>query len=891
MRRLRDLPLRQKLLLIIVVTSLVPLLLVAAGIFAYELTTVQERIEHELAELTAFVGANSAASLAFQDADAAQGILSTLAARPAIVAGAIYGEGGDLFASYLRADRRDALIPRRAPPPGRTLEAGQTEWTSPIVQKGLRLGTLYLRADAEVVHVRLTRYAGIVLVVMVALGGGAFLLFAMFRRLLSDPILGLAGVARRVSEEQNFSLRASKHSEDEIGLLTDTFNTMFARIQQREKELTEINLTLEERVATRTRELRETEEQFRASFEQAAVGMAQVAPDGRWLRVNQKLCDIVGYTREELLRLTFQDITHPSDLEADLEYVRQMLAGEIQSYDMEKRYLRRDRSIVWINLTVALTRQPSGAPKYFISVVEDITERKRAEHRLATQYAVTRILAEADTLATAAANGLQAIGESAGWDFGAIWIVDRPARLLRCQNVWHAPSANVDAFEQATRQRTFPCGTGLPGRVWASGKPAWIADVVKDSNFPRAPVAAAAGLHGAVAFPILLGGEILGVIEFFSREVREPENDLLEMFGAIGSQIGQFVERKRTREALAHERDLLQALMNNIPDNIYFKDAASRFTRINQAQARLLGVTDPRDAIGKTDFDYFEHAPEAFADEQRILQSGQPLIGKLERVRSGSGEYRWVSTTKVAIAGKDGRPVGLVGITRDVTELEAARKALERTAADLVRSNTELEQLAYAASHDLQEPLRMVVSYLQLIERRYKGKLGQEADEFIHFAVDGATRMQRLINDLLDYSRVGTRAKSFQPVNCAAVLKIVLANLKIAIEESGAKITHEPMPVVGGDEAQLTRVFQNLIANAIKYRGNGIGIDPQYVNRIFVIFQRLHPRDKYEGTGIGLAVCKRIVERHGGRIWVESKPGRGSTLFFSIPEQGETTHE
>jgi light-regulated signal transduction histidine kinase (bacteriophytochrome) len=233
-------------------------------------------------------------------------------------------------------------------------------------------------------------------------------------------------------------------------------------------------------------------------------------------------------------------------------------------------------------------------------------------------------------------------------------------------------------------------------------------------------------------------------------------------------------------------------------------------------------------------------------------------------------------------------------------------ETLARQAQELARSNAELEQFAYVASHDLQEPLRMVASYVQLLKRRYQGKLDADADDFIAYAVNGAARMQRMINDLLAYSRVNTRGKPFELTNCEAVLGQALANLQMAIVESGARVTHTPLPTVMADKTQLMQVFQNLIGNAIKYHGdrppeihigvehqnseilfsvrdNGIGIDPQCAERIFVVFQRLHSQEEYPGTGIGLAICRKIVERHGGRIWVESQPGKGATFYFTIP--------
>ncbi|MFC2071827.1 ATP-binding protein [Chloroflexota bacterium] len=233
-----------------------------------------------------------------------------------------------------------------------------------------------------------------------------------------------------------------------------------------------------------------------------------------------------------------------------------------------------------------------------------------------------------------------------------------------------------------------------------------------------------------------------------------------------------------------------------------------------------------------------------------------------------------------------------------ITERKQAEEAL-------VRSNAELEQFAYIASHDLQEPLRMVTSYTQLLEKRYKDRLDADAHDFIGYAVDGATRMQRMINDLLTYSRVGTQGKDSLPTHCEDVLSQVAVNLKLAIEESGALVTHDPLPTVMADESQLVQLFQNLISNAIRYRNresprihvsaeqkgdewffsvsdNGIGIESQYFDRIFQVFQRLHS-GSHRGSGIGLAVCRKIIERHGGRIWVESEIGKGSTFYFTIP--------
>jgi light-regulated signal transduction histidine kinase (bacteriophytochrome) len=321
------------------------------------------------------------------------------------------------------------------------------------------------------------------------------------------------------------------------------------------------------------------------------------------------------------------------------------------------------------------------------------------------------------------------------------------------------------------------------------------------------------------------------------------------------------------------------------------------------------------------------------------------------RIITHNGEERWIEHLCGNVFASDGRWLGQRSNNRDITDRKRIEDALRRSheeledrvelrtrelkqsneqlaaeveerrraeaaltlrSQELARSNAELEQFAYVASHDLQEPLRMVASYMQLLEARYKEKLDSDAREFIGFAVDGAKRMRVLIDDLLAYSRVATRGQPFQPTDCQKVLKTVLGNLGMAIQESSAHITHDPLPTVMGDSTQLAQLFQNLISNAIKFRrdavpevhlhaeprgslwcisvkDNGIGIEPNHFARIFQLFQRLHSRGTYPGTGIGLAICKKIVERHGGSIWVESQPGQGTTFFFTIPMKGESS--
>ncbi|MEW6418146.1 MAG: ATP-binding protein [Nitrospirota bacterium] len=359
-------------------------------------------------------------------------------------------------------------------------------------------------------------------------------------------------------------------------------------------------------------------------------------------------------------------------------------------------------------------------------------------------------------------------------------------------------------------------------------------------------------------------------------------------------------------EPLTRPEDIQRAVLNILDDfdvekaqlektqkatfNI-LDDFSTEKLRLEDTQRAVLNILEDSDIeksqLEKTQKATFNILEDFSAEKLRLEDTQRALLNILDDLNQSSEDLRKA---------------------HDALEVRVAERTseLRQRTEELARSNAELEQFAYVASHDLQEPLRMISSYVQLIERRYKGKLDRDANEFINFASEGASRMQRMINDLLAYSRVGTRGKRFETVNLEAILAQALDNLQLAIKEKNAIVTHDPLPVAFGDSGQLTQVFQNLIDNAIKFCGeerpevhvsaelkgnecvcsvqdNGIGIDPEFINRLFLLFQRLHTRKEYPGTGLGLAICKRIVERHGGKIWVESWPDQGSTFYFKIP--------
>ena len=417
------------------------------------------------------------------------------------------------------------------------------------------------------------------------------------------------------------------------------------------------------------------------------------------------------------------------------------------------------------------------------------------------------------------------------------------------------------------------------------------------------------GVVSLAVVPVFVDQEWWGFIGFDEcRREREWTAVEVDALAVAAGLFGASTQHREAEQALWQSQETYRLLAENVSDIVWQTDAEGNFTYMSPA-VREFGY-EPEELLGWHFTDILRPEDQGRFLELFVQDLESPAAHRYElRARAKDGSWFWLDVS-VSYQVEDGIAVAMQGIARNIHERKLAEARLERLMSDLARSNTELEQFAYVASHDLQEPLRMVASYVQLLERRYQGKLDQDANEFIGFAVDGANRMQRLINDLLAYSRVGTQGKAFQPVPMAGALHAALSNLQVAVTESAAEVTQAELPTVTGDESQLVQLLQNLVANAIKFHGeapprihltaeqgkgewlfrvqdNGIGIDPRYAARIFVIFQRLHTRQQYAGTGIGLALCKRIVDRHRGRIWVESTPGQGSAFCFTIPEIGD----
>lgn len=428
--------------------------------------------------------------------------------------------------------------------------------------------------------------------------------------------------------------------------------------------------------------------------------------------------------------------------------------------------------------------------------------------------------------------------------------------------------------------------------------------------------------HQGSLVRISLLGVVLTVAGYFVGAPKVSASEELLERGAALIAIGlvswvgwQLVESVETAQQLRVDSCLRQvaeeaatffrSMVDYVPIGISRTDLSGQFVFVNEEFCKMFG-TSADELLGKTPEDV---VPQFAADQsgtinRRVLEQAQ-TEERIERVKLGEQEL-FMKVVRAPVKDSQGRVIGLQAVWLDVTELQKTQNRLERYTQNLERSNVDLQQFAYVASHDLQEPLRAVSSYCQLIEKHYSERLDERALRWLQFTVNGARRMQTLVRDLLAYARVDNKAESWITVDSYAICRLAVENLSQSINEAGAEVSVGKLPIVWADASQLEALFQNLIGNAVKFRGdrpprisisaervdhgwqfavrdNGIGIKPEFRERIFEIFKRLESQERYSGTGIGLAICKRIVERYGGRIWVKSQFGHGSTFYFTLP--------
>jgi PAS domain S-box-containing protein len=606
----------------------------------------------------------------------------------------------------------------------------------------------------------------------------------------------------------------------------------------------------------------------RSLLEASLDPLVTISAQGKITDVNEASVRATGVPREQLIGTDFSDcFTEPEKAHAGYEQV--FSQGFVKDYPLAIRHISGRSMDVLYN--AAVYKDDTGQVAGVFAAARDITERKRAEEKAAQNQERFKLIFDSIPVGVALAR------QHPDGRFERV-VNDAHLRicgLTREQDQIPGIYLKITHPEDAARQVEL-------GRQLDNGRDG---QMTMEKRYLRP--------DGAVVW-----------VAFTFQRQHCADGSIEELTTVV-----DISERKRVEESLrvanAYNRSLLEASL----DPLVTIGPSGKITDVNAAVEVVTGRARA-DLIGSDFCNYFTEPEKARAGYLQVFSEGLVQDYALE-LRHDDGHITSVLYNASVYRDEAGKVVGVFAAARDITERKRAEEKIKGYMEDLRRSNQELEHFAYVASHDLQEPLRTVSSFSQLLGERYRGRLDADADDFIAFIVDGAARMQTLINDLLTFSRVGTRGSPFAPVAGGEILQAALGNLDAAIADSGAIITHDPLPTVLADPTQMTQLFQNLCGNAIKFRrpgqtpqihvsaarqdgawqfnvrDNGVGIDPKYFDRIFIIFQRLHGREEYPGTGIGLAICKKIVERHGGRIWVESEPGNGSTFHFTLPDRKE----
>ncbi len=683
-------------------------------------------------------------------------------------------------------------------------------------------------------------------------------------------------------------------------------------------QLEEANLALQREIFERQHieaALRKSEELFRATFERAAIGIAHVGLQGEWLQVNQTLCDLLGYTREELLQLKCQDLSYSEPFIYASNSADRLLSGEISGCCLEKCLLHKEGTAVWVHLSVSLVREQNNEAVYFIAVLEDITTRKKTEAEL------QKLNQELERRVEERTAQLKKINDHLETEINKCTLIENQLNLTQ-ERLQFLLSSSPGAIYTCTPTADYGA-TYMSQTIYSiTGYQAW--EFVDTSRFWANHVHPEdlEQTFTQLSRIIESGSEILeyrflhrdGTYRWIRDELKLIRDHISQSTEIVGYMI-DITKPKQIEEALRESEERFRLMANSAPVLIWVCNTEGECTFLNQIWLDFTGRT-LEEELGKG------WLASVYPDDAKnLLESCALRLQRRERftiefrLKRWDGEYRWILNQGIPRLTQEGHFSGYIGSCIDITERKQTEEKLFTLNRELLQSNRELEQFAYVASHDLQEPLRMVSLFSQLLAQKYQDNLDEDTQTYIHYILDSASKMQQLIKDLLAYSQVGTSKsrRNFKPTDCDQVLQQVLQNLKVAIADYQATIHLTTLPTVIADEQQLVILFQNLICNAMKYchpqslpqveigvqalpqewcftvRDNGIGIKPEHFERIFKIFQRLHHDQEYPGTGIGLAICQKIVERHGGRIWVESEVNQGSTFYFTISKENNST--
>ena len=665
-----------------------------------------------------------------------------------------------------------------------------------------------------------------------------------------------------------------------------------------ERELREAEVRRERKRAVE--DLREAEERFRTIVETAPSLLLITDTKGNNKYISPNCEEITGYTQEEL-KDNFKWWVHEDSISRAKELFDRTFQEGLEYRDFEYKAVKKNGDLWYASSSWKALKDKDGKFKGIVFQTIDITERKRTEESILIQRDLGQALGAASGLDETLRLCVEYAIRISGMDCGGVYLVDENTGSL--DFAFHK-GLSPDFVKSASHYDADSDST----RMVMAGKP--IYKQHQELGITLDEVRRSEGLRAIAVIPISHEGQVIACLNIASHTFNEVPGYARTALETIANQIGNSIVNAKMEEELR----FLSSITQQVTDSIIAIDNNFKIIYINKAAEEMYGYYF-EELKGKTP-DILNAEPTAAQIQEEIyrtINSGKIWIGShLNKRKDGS---TFICELQVfPLINREGRITSSVSVQRDITERLQAEKALKRKTEELARSNSDLEQFASIVSHDLQEPLRMVSGYCQLLSKRYKNKLDKDADEFIGYAVDGAKRMQSLINSLLMYSRLGRQDNPFESIDLMAILKQTITNLQKVIEKNNAVVTYDTLPIVMSNSSQLIQLFQNLIGNAIKFRSqdspeihisaqlrdnewlfsvkdNSIGIDSQYVERIFMIFQRLNSRSEYPGSGIGLSICKRIVERHGGRIWLKSQPGKGSIFYFTIPMKEKHDYE